>query len=118
MEAWRVFLDGVAASYGVMRSENAQAGGRFLEEDDVRLLHLTVGVRSASRTEDRRQTDDAGRVSGSVTAVDVVGVQDDAGELLRGVVELVRGLDRLGDVGESTMDVRVERHLRTFELST
>jgi len=28
---------GVAASYGVMRTEKAQAGGRFLEEDDVRL---------------------------------------------------------------------------------
>jgi putative ABC transport system permease protein len=28
---------GVAASYGVMRSEKPQAGGRFLEEDDVRL---------------------------------------------------------------------------------
>ncbi|MBZ5558357.1 MAG: ABC transporter permease [Acidobacteriia bacterium] len=28
---------GVAASYGVMRAEKPQAGGRFLEEDDVRL---------------------------------------------------------------------------------
>jgi putative ABC transport system permease protein len=28
---------GVAASYGVMRAEKAQSGGRFLEEDDVRL---------------------------------------------------------------------------------
>ena len=28
---------GVAASYGVMRSEKPQAGGRFLEDDDVRL---------------------------------------------------------------------------------
>jgi putative ABC transport system permease protein len=28
---------GVAASYGVMRSEKPQPGGRFLEEDDVRL---------------------------------------------------------------------------------
>jgi putative ABC transport system permease protein len=28
---------GVAASYGQMRSEKPQAGGRFLEEDDVRL---------------------------------------------------------------------------------
>src|SRR5438445_5631388 len=30
-------LRGVAASYGVMRSEKPQAGGRFLEEDDIRL---------------------------------------------------------------------------------
>jgi putative ABC transport system permease protein len=28
---------GVAASYGTMRSEKPQAGGRFLEEDDIRL---------------------------------------------------------------------------------
>ena len=28
---------GVAASYGTMRAEHAQPGGRFLEEDDVRL---------------------------------------------------------------------------------
>jgi putative ABC transport system permease protein len=30
-------IRGVAASYGVMRSEKPQPGGRFLEEDDVRL---------------------------------------------------------------------------------
>ena len=53
---------------------------------------LLVGARTAACTEHRRQTDDAGRVSGSVTAVDVVGVQGDPGELLRGVVQLVRGL--------------------------
>src|SRR4030095_861546 len=28
---------GVAASYGVMRAEKPQAGGRFLEEEDTRL---------------------------------------------------------------------------------
>jgi putative ABC transport system permease protein len=30
-------IRGVAAAYGVMRAEKPQAGGRFLEEDDVRL---------------------------------------------------------------------------------
>ena len=30
-------IRGVAASYGVMRSEKPQSGGRFLEDDDVRL---------------------------------------------------------------------------------
>ncbi len=30
-------IRGVAASYGVMRSEKPQPGGRFLEEDDIRL---------------------------------------------------------------------------------
>src|SRR5512147_384171 len=28
---------GVAASYGVMRSEKAQTGGRFIDDEDVRL---------------------------------------------------------------------------------
>src|SRR5438046_1296303 len=65
---------------------------RAPEQDQVRVSDLLVGARTAACTEHRRQTDDAGRVSGSVTAIDVVGAQDDAGELLRGVVELVRGL--------------------------
>ena len=30
-------MRGVAASYGVMRAEKPQAGGRFLDEEDVRL---------------------------------------------------------------------------------
>ena len=37
---------GVAASYGVMRSEKPQAGGRFLEDDDVRLRRRVVFIGS------------------------------------------------------------------------
>src|ERR1019366_10092304 len=46
----------------------------------------------APRTEDRRQTDDARRVSRSVAAVDVVRPEHDTGELLREEVHFVRGL--------------------------
>src|SRR5581483_3292 len=73
---------------------------RSPQDDQVRVTDLLVGARAAACTEHRRQTDDAGRVSGSVTAVDVVGVQDDPCELLRGVVELVRRLRAAEDAGQ------------------
>ena len=65
---------------------------RSPQEDEVRLLDLTVRARAATRSEHRRQTDDAGGVSGAVAAVDVVRAEDDPGELLREVVHLVRRL--------------------------
>jgi putative ABC transport system permease protein len=37
---------GVAAAYGVMRAEQPQPGGRFLEEDDVRLRRRVVFIGS------------------------------------------------------------------------
>src|SRR5215468_2079314 len=37
---------GVAASYGAMRSEKPQAGGRFLEDDDVRLRRRVAFIGS------------------------------------------------------------------------
>jgi len=37
---------GVAAAYGIMRSEKPQAGGRFLEEDDVRLRRRVAFIGS------------------------------------------------------------------------
>jgi putative ABC transport system permease protein len=37
---------GVAASYGTMRAEKPQAGGRFLEEDDVRLRRRVAFIGS------------------------------------------------------------------------
>ena len=67
-------------------------GVRAPEEDDVRLLHLAVGARAPTGTEDRRQTDDARRVSRSVAAVDVVGAERDPGQLLRQEIHLVAGL--------------------------
>src|SRR5207247_1383197 len=66
----------------------------------VRGSSLLVGARPAARTEHRRQTDDARRVSSSVAAVDVVRAEDDAGELLRGEVQLVRRLGAAEDAGQ------------------
>ena len=37
---------GVAASYGVMRAEKPQAGGRFLEDDDIRLRRRVAFIGS------------------------------------------------------------------------
>ena len=37
---------GVAASYGVMRSETAQPGGRFLDDEDVRLRRRVAFIGS------------------------------------------------------------------------
>ena len=65
---------------------------RAPEEDHVRLLDLCVGRRAAACSEHRRQTDDARRVSGSVTGVDVVRAHHLARELLRQEVHLVRRL--------------------------
>ena len=65
---------------------------RSPEEDDVRLLRLTIGARATARTEHCRQTDDAGSVSGPVTAVDVVRAEGHARQLLREKIHLVRGL--------------------------
>jgi putative ABC transport system permease protein len=39
-------IRGVAASYGMMRAENPQAGGRFLDEDDVRLRRRVAFIGS------------------------------------------------------------------------
>ena len=59
---------------------------------DVRLLDLPIGRRAAARSEHRRQTDDAGCVSGAVAAVDVVRAHDLPRELLGEEVHLVRRL--------------------------
>ena len=68
------------------------AGVRPPEDDEIRVLDLLVGAGAAARSEDRRQTDDAGSVSGAVAAVDVVAAHDLPGELLCDEVHLVRGL--------------------------
>src|SRR6185436_10504281 len=88
------------------------AGVRSPQEDDVRLLDLAVRARSAPRSEHRRQTDDAGSVSGTVTAVDVVGAERDAGELLGQIVHLVRRL-RAGEEAQGLSAVRVANAAKT-----
>jgi len=65
---------------------------RAPQQNDVSLLDLPVGTRAASRSEYRRQTGDARRVSSPVTTVNVVRADDGAHELLRNVIQLVRGL--------------------------
>ena len=65
------------------------AGVGAPQDDDLSLLHLAVGAGTSTCTEDRRQTDDAGGVSGSVAAVDVVAADGGAEELLGDVVHFV-----------------------------
>ena len=84
---------------------------RSPQEDDVRLLDFAVGVRASTRAEHRRQTDDARGVSRPVAAVDVVGAEGDAGELLRQEVHLVGGLRAAEDaerVRTTRLDVAAE----------
>jgi hypothetical protein len=65
---------------------------RSPQQDDVRLFDLLIRTCSAARSEDCRQTGDAGRVSSPVAAVDVVRPHDGADELLGRVIQLIRGL--------------------------
>ena len=91
---------------------------RSPEEDDVRLLDFAVGARASARPEHRRQTDDARSVSGPVAAVDVVGAERDAGELLRQEVHLVGGLRAAEDaerVRTARIDVAAEPLGRAIE---
>ena len=91
---------------------------RSPEEDDVRLLDFAVGARASTRSEHRRQTDDARRVSGPVATVDVVGAERDAGELLRQEVHLVGGLRAAEDperVRAARVDVAAEALGRAVE---
>ena len=69
------------------------------QQDHVGFLDLHVPDRSAARSEHCRQTDDGGSVSSSIAGVDVVRPHHHAGELLRQVVHLVRGL-RAGEHAE------------------
>jgi hypothetical protein len=65
---------------------------RSPENDQISLFDLAIRTRSPSYTENRRQTDDAGSMSGTVAAVDVVGPDDRSSELLRKIVHLIRCL--------------------------
>jgi len=73
---------GVAASYGLMRSEKAQAGGRFLEEDDVRLRRRVAFI----GTEVQRKMFGPGRAVGETLRVggqpfEIVGVMEEKVQL-------------------------------------
>src|SRR5215469_9708585 len=63
---------------------------RSPQENEVRILHLLIRTRCPARSENRRQTGDARRVSSTVAAVYIVAAHYGAHELLRDVVQLVR----------------------------
>ena len=62
------------------------------EQDEVGILDLAIGTSCATRTKNRRQTDDAGGVSSAVATVDVVRANDHPGKFLGQEIQLVRGL--------------------------
>src|SRR6185369_663983 len=68
------------------------AGVRSPKQDQICLFTLLVRARPAARPEYRRQPGDAGRVSRTVAAVDVVAADDAPRKLLRDEVRLVRAL--------------------------
>ena len=59
------------------------------DDNEVGILNLAIRAGSPAQTEYRRQTDDAWSVSGTVTAVDVVGSDNDPGKLLGEEVQFV-----------------------------
>jgi hypothetical protein len=64
---------------------------RAPQKNYVGLLNRLVRTRAAARSEYRRQTGDAGGMSSSVAAVDVVRSDHRANELLRNEVQFVGG---------------------------
>ena len=61
------------------------------KQDDIGVFSFAIGTGAAARTEDRRQTGDAGGVSSAVTAIDVVCPHYRADKFLCRVVQLIRG---------------------------
>jgi hypothetical protein len=86
---------------------------RSPEEDDVRVFHLLIGARAATRTEDRRQTDDARCVSRSIAAIDVVVAERNPGQLPRQEIHLVRRL-RAAEDSERVRPARREIPAKAF----
>src|SRR5208337_4858989 len=78
------------------------------EQDEVRILDLAIGTSCATRTKNRRQTDDAGGVSSAVATVDVVRAHDHPGKFLRQEIQLIRGL-RATEYAESLRAVFLQR---------
>jgi hypothetical protein len=63
---------------------------RSPQKNNVRVLSLEIRVRAATRTEYRRQTDDARGVSSSVAAIDVVRAENRSRQLCRQIIHLIR----------------------------
>src|SRR5215469_16660373 len=62
---------------------------RAPQQNEVRILHLLIRTGGPARSENRRQTGDAWRVSSSVAAINVVAAHHCAHKLLRHVVQFV-----------------------------
>lgn len=62
------------------------------KQDDVSIFSFAIRAGASARPEYRRQTGDAGRVSSSVAAIDIVRPYHGPDELLRRIVQLVGGL--------------------------
>src|ERR1700739_4610169 len=67
-------------------------GVRTPEQDDISLFSFTIRAGTAARSENRRQTGDAGGVSSAVTTINIVCPHHRADKFLRRIVQLVRGL--------------------------
>src|ERR1700723_1647474 len=65
---------------------------RSPKQNDICIFNLAIRACASSRSENRRQTGDAGSVSSAVAAVNIVGAHDAANEFLRGVIQFVDGL--------------------------
>ena len=63
---------------------------RAPQQDDVRILDFTIRTGATARSEYRRQTGDARRVSSAVAAIDMITADHRPHELLSGIVQLVR----------------------------
>src|SRR5215468_9451663 len=67
------------------------ASVRTPEQDYVGFFRFAIRTGAAARSEDRRQTGDAGGMSSSVAAIDIVRPHDGTNKLLRHIVQLVGG---------------------------
>jgi hypothetical protein len=61
------------------------------EQDNLGVFSFAIGTGAAARSEDRRQTGDAGGVSCAITTINVVRSHHGADKLLRRVVQLIGG---------------------------
>jgi hypothetical protein len=68
------------------------ASVRAPKKNYIRLFNFAVGAGTPAGTEYRRQTGDAGGVSSTVAAIDVVAADYGAHKFLRGVIQLIGGL--------------------------
>ena len=68
------------------------ASVRSPQQNCVGVFDFAIGTRPATCSEDRRQTGDAGGVSSTVAAIDIVCAHYAAYEFLRGIIQFVGGL--------------------------